>query len=468
MTGIKKTHWLRNTLIVLVACAVAGTALAAILFRSGENRTYVSTSILFSFDGAAEGKAPNGYPFDMNGILQDSVLDEALEASGLSGVYTAEQLRENMNVTGEYPPKMAELMTVYVSLLDTNADFQTALQDYHATQYTVLLYNDFDRSISRAKLNELLGNIVTAFRAHFAKTYSLGLAETEPIENLPEYDYAQQLEAISGSVSQQSRYAAEMAAKAPDFMVDQMGFGDIVVRYENLGSDINRLNATVMLNAVSKDPERLQKRYEMEIRTQKIQLDSLTEELKRIEEQVNAYEKDGIIYLSSNGELSVVGSETTGTYDKLVAKRKEVTEKIANINARIAMYQERLDDMTGAAPEEPAGEEEGTTTAAAQEPDEIDMEALKAQVEGQIEALVSKKNAISADFTALLAAYFAQEINEKTISVTAVKYYSPSLLSAAFALKVIKTAGPICAVGFVTCLVLLIRSRRKEEKVRKG
>ena len=54
-------------------------------------------------------------------------------------------------------------------------------------------------------------------------------------------------------------------------------------------NEIDRLNATVTFNAVSKDQERLQKQYEMEIRTQQYQLESLTEELKLIEEQMNAY-----------------------------------------------------------------------------------------------------------------------------------------------------------------------------------
>ena len=56
MTGGKKTHWLRNTLIVLVVCGLAGTALAAALFHKEENRTYASSSIQFSFIRAFEGK----------------------------------------------------------------------------------------------------------------------------------------------------------------------------------------------------------------------------------------------------------------------------------------------------------------------------------------------------------------------------------------------------------------------------
>ena len=459
---MKKTHWLRNTLIVLIICGLAGTILAAILFNGENNRTYAVASLQFAFEGSAEGKAPNGYPFDLSGFSTDEVLDEALEASGLTGTYTADQLRENLTVTGVYPEKIAEQMTKYVSLLDANADNTAAVTDYHPTQYSVVLYNDFDKSIASGKLNELLGNILTAYRAYFAKTYAASLEQTNPIADLPEYDYAQQMEAISESVNQQIRYAKEMKELAKNFRLNNKGFGDIVTRYQNLQSDIDRLNATITLNAVSKDRTRLQKRYEMEIRELQIQLESLTEELKQVETQVNSYDKDGIIYVSANGELNRVGSSASDTYDKLVETRKKISDKIAETNAKIALIQARLDDMTGvAANEKKAGEEEDA--AAVEQLNLRERAKLQSAVEEKISALTTKKDSIVSDFAAMLDAYSAQEINERTLSATAVKYKAPSLISGEFIKKVLKTAGPICTVGFMVCLVLLIRSRRKEE-----
>jgi hypothetical protein len=395
--------------------------------------------------------------------MTDEVLDAALEASGLTGTYTAEQLRENLTVTGVYPEKIAEQMTKYVSLLDANADNQATVTDYHATQYSVVLYNDFDKGISSGKLKELLGNILTAYRTYFAKTYAAKLEQANPIADLPDYDYAQQMDAISESVNQQIRYAKEMKDLAKDFRQDGKGFGDIVTRYQNLESDIDRLNATIILNAVSKDRTRLQKRYEMEIRELTIQLNSLTDELKQIETQVNAYDKDGIIYVSANGNLNRVGTSSSDTYDRLVNTRKKVTDKIAETNAKISLIKARLDDMTGAAEKVKKVTEEDDA-AAVEQLNRRELEALRKTVEAKIETLVTKKDAIVSDFAAMLDAYSAQEINEKTVSVTAVKYKVPGLLSGQFIVKLLKTAGPLCAVGFMVCLVLIIRSRRKEEK----
>ena len=464
MTTAKKTHWLRNTLIVLIICGLVGSVLAAVLLFSETNQTYATAAIQFSFDGAAEGKAPNGYAFDVNGITSDEVLEKALEASGLMGTYTAEEIRGSMNVTGVYPERIAEQMTKYVSLLDTNADMQAALSDYHATKYTVTLYNNFDSNIGSGKLTELLQNILTIYRGHFAKTYSASLETTDAITDLQEYDYAQQLEAIRTGVNQDNRFALEVQELAPEFIQGGRSFGDIAVRYQNLGKDIDRLEATITLNAVSKDRTRLQKRYEMEIRTQGFQLESLTEELKQIEAQVDSFEKDGIIYVSANGALNRVGSSSSDTYDKLVEKRKVISNQIAEINAKVALYQARLDDMTGVAAKASEATDGAEDVTAVEELTAAEKAALRADVEQKLDMLRAKRDDVRNDFAAMLDAYAVREINEKTVSVSELKYKTPSIFSGAFIVKVIKTAGPFCAVGFMVCMVLLIISRRKEEK----
>ncbi len=145
-------------------------------------------------------------------------------------------------------------------------------------------------------------------------------------------------------------------------------------------------------------------------------------------------------------------------------KRKEVTDKIAETNAKIALYQSRLDDMTGVAATAAQATEGAEDLAAAEELTAREKKQLQETVEKKLEALIAKKNEIEADFSAMLEAYTAREINEKTVSVAAVKYKAPTILSGAFAVKAIKTAGPLCAVGFMVCMVMLIISRRKEEK----
>ena len=491
MTTVKKTHWFRNTLIVLVICGIVGVVLAAVNFTAHPERTYASASLQFSFNGAGEGKGPNGYTFSVNGIYSDEVIAKALESSAMESAYTVDQIRDNLVVTAAYPENIVKQMTAYNSLLDANAEQQAALTDYHPTIFSVRLYNDFDSQIPSGQLTSILNHLLEAYRAYFAKYNSASLAQTDPIPDLSEYDYAQQLTAISEASAQQQRYAKEMADKAPDFRQDRKNFDDILVSYEALDSDIGRLNATVALNALSKDRERLQKQYEMEVRTLNRQTEGEQDELKQIEKLVSAYDKDDILYVSTSSAVQKVGSNSSATYDKLVTRKKELTEAIAADQASIAKYEGLLADMT--ASDEKAGEKstpetvdnkedteeksteiqavasetESTDAAAAAEMTAEELEALGNLTERQLKTLQAKKNEVTSQFISMLDAYTAQEVNEQTVSVSSLSYKTPSLMSGTFVIQAIKSAGPLCALGFIVCIALLITSRWKEDRERK-
>ena len=471
MTIVGKKHWLKITLLVLAVCAVAGLVLSVILFNQNPGRTYASASLQFSFNGAGEGKAPNGYPFDVNGIFIEEVLTNALEASGLTGTYTTDQIKENLTITGVYPENIVKQMTAYTSLLDADAEQQATTADYHATQYSVVLYHDFDPKISGDALKTLLNNILDAYRAYFIKTCTFSLEKTDPIPELSEYDYTQQLQAISEAADQQSRFAREMADQAPDFRKDRKGFDDIIVSYDNLKSDIERLNSSITLNTVSKDRDRLQQQYEMEIRTLNRELESTQEEITRIEGLIASYDKDGIVYVSTSGSLRKVSSNASDTYDKLVERRKELTDSIATINADIAKYQALLDDMTSNKTTAKLTETAGQATEMTEEEvstsvdlTEAELKQLTETTEKQIETLTAKKARITSDFKAMLDAYARQEINEHTVLVSGLKYKAPSMLSGAFIVKLIKTAGPICTLGLMVCLAWMVISRWRNRR----
>ena len=91
-------------------------------------------------------------------------------------------------------------------------------------------------------------------------------------------------------------------------------------------------------------------------------------------------------------------------------------------------------------------------------------EAKRLKLESAIQALVTESDTILAEFKAMLQAYSNQKINEQSVTITKYDYRTPSLLSGAFIKKAIMTAGPIMAIGFMVCIVLIVRTRSKEEK----
>ncbi len=486
MTTERKTHWFRNTLITLVICGILGMILAAVLFFLVDpGKTTASALIQFSFDGAADGAGPNGIKITADGLTSDEVIQEALQAEGLEGQYAVEDIRSSITVTGVYPENITKQMTTYESLMDFTANRELSISEYHPTLYRVSLSNQFDKKISQANLEGLLKNILEGFRNYFTNHYSYTFSPMENMEEyLSSYDYVQQLDIIEDWINEEELYAQEMYEKEPLFLLNGKGFNDIYVQLENLiNSDISRLSSTITMNALTRDTERLVTQYQFEIREQNIKLEKQETRLEHVDELLASYEKNEIIYLSTADSLTKIDGNSSETYDALVQERKNVSDGITQIKSRIETYQLKLSDLlkntarqtvqpvpentmqTGETEDEAeqalpkmTDEELARTAAAAEEASAYQVAAL----ERDIRTLLGKLDAVNKTFTEMLRAYNEQELNEATISIFSYRYDIPKVLSGAFIKQVIKCAGPLCAVGFMVCMVLLIRSRKKE------
>lgn len=464
---MRKKHWLKITLITLVFCAVAGLILSVVLFYTNPERTSAYSSIQFSFIGAAEGMAPNGYRFDLSGFTSEQVLTAALEDAELSDKYTTDQIRENLLVSGVYPENIVQQMTGYESLLTGDAG-KISVADYHATLYSVTLYNDFDKKISQNDLEKLLESIMTEFRMQFEKTYSYLLAEDSLLENLESYDYPQQLELLQSSISRYEAFATQMAEEHPEFLLNGEGFGDIAMRYETLRtSDLERVSGIVTMNALSQDKERIISQYENRIKVLQIQLKELEQEAKDTESLISQYSKDDIIYVSTAEALQRVSGNSTQTYDDLIIARREIEENISDLNKELAQTQLKLADIRG---EETAAEDETASDIVQQVSavSEDEYEAQKTVVEKNISVALKKLNAITESFSVTMKAYSKQEMNDNTVAITKVKYDTPKLLSGAFVKQAIKTAGPVCVLGLMICVAIMINSQRRAKKKANG
>ena len=498
MTKLQKTHWFRNTLIVLIICGIVGTVLAGWQFLSHPDASVANATLQFSFEGSADGLAPNGNAFDVAELTSDAVLSDALETAGMSDKYTPEQLRTWLTVNGSYPEKMIEQASDTSSLLSGGSP-ELDILNYRPTVFTVSLSNGLDPSMTQADQKALLQNIMEAYTRFFAAHYSENMDLTETAYDLSGYDYPQMLDIVALSMTQKARFAEELYARKPSFKYQGKSFSDISTRLNNLiGSELARLNASVTMNALTKDTGRLLTQYQYEIESLNNQLAFQQERLEKLDKLIEAYNKNEVIYLSTAGSVTRIEGDANATYNKLVAARKTVTENITALNREVSVNLLRMADLAGgtaeseksdsaeaAAPEseasadsaaEPAaGETQDTSALTAMTEEEIAAAAAAAQeaiarqtasLEKSIDALILRRDAVFADFQAMLKAYNDQEINENTLTVRYGRFYAPSLLSGAFIKKVLKTAGPFCAVGFMVCMVLLIRSRRKEEKSR--
>ena len=497
----QKTHWLRNTLCVLIACGILGTILSAVLFLADPEKPFASASVQFSFDGAAEGIAPNGYAFGISAVASDEVLEKALADAEMSDRYTVEAIRGQIETSGVYPDDIVKQMMTYESLLDFSANRTLTLSDYHPTLYTVKLNNGFDPKISKSDLEKLLHAIMDSYKAYFSEVYTAGKNAVQIGYNLEEYDYPQQLTILSRTMEDAIAYADEMYEKEPALRLNGQGFNDISVRLHSLiDTDISKLSADITMNALTKNTSRLITQYNYEIRSLTNELNKKNDQLARLDALIASYDKNEIIYLSTADSLTKIDGNSSETYDSLVASRREVADEITTINSQIANYRLLLADLS----KEDTAEEASKTTAAAatssvvstgtesdsiESPEgdssteeitvpELTQEELEAMVkaaeensakqiaalETNIAAVVAKREAVMKDFADLIQLYNDKYVNDATVSVFGYQYKAPSLLSGAFIKQVIKTAGVFCVIGFIVCMILLIISRRKEEK----
>ncbi len=493
----QKTHWLRNTLCVLIACGILGTILSAVLFLTNPDKTYASASVQFSFDGAAQGTAPNGYSFGISAVSSDEVVEKALEDAGMTDRYSAEAVQGQIETSGVYPEDIVRQMMNYESLLDFSANRELTVSDYHPTLYTVKLYNGFDEKIPKGDLEKLLHAIMDSYKAYFSKVYTAGQNSVSIAYNLEDYDYPQQLTILTTTMEDAIRYADEMYEKEPALRLNGQGFNDISVRLHSLiDTDISKLSADITMNALTKNTSRLITQYDYEIRSLTNQLNKKNDQLTHLDALIASYDKNEIIYLSTADSLTKIDGNSSETYDALVASRREVADEITTINNEISNYRLLLADLIGEDKAEEAEkaaasavvsanaeteetestEDEGAVTEIVvpertqEELEELAKaaeEAARKQIaalETNISTLAAKREAVMKDFADLIRQYNDKYVNDATVSVFGYQYKAPSLLSGAFIVQTIKVAGVFCVIGLIVCLILLIHSRRKEEK----
>ena len=312
----------RNVIMVLLASAVIGLILSVIVFFRNNTRTSVSTNLSFTFDGAQDGIAPNGYRFDVNEISSETILTEAIKNAGMDDRYSAEMLQPCLTVTGVYPKDLISKMTKYNSVTDAASSQALTLTEYHATVFTITLYKDFDEKISKKDLTSLLSSIVTSYRVFFAETYAVKTIDPIDAAFLADYDYFQQLEILNVELTEAQDFATELATSDPAFQQNGKSFNDLALQFGTmLSSDLARLNATITMNSLSKDIDRVKEQYRFEIGELQHRVEIQDKLVESLDVLLSTYGKSGVIYLSTSESINKVDSLSSKTYDQLADLR---------------------------------------------------------------------------------------------------------------------------------------------------
>ena len=438
---------LRLTAAVLVFCFVLGLVIAAIRILSDQTPPRSSSVLEFSFPRSGEGRTPAGTRFDVELLTSDEVIAAGLSRAGLEGRYSVDEVRACLFVDPFYTKDYLERFADFDSLLDFSTEVDVNLTAHQPTQFTVILYDQFGNPASKGELNALLNGIMAAFRDSFIENYHLAYTGGDLFENVSDYDYDQQLSAIRSVLSETASYASALYQNAPSFRYQGSTFNDIVLRLNSLmDTNISSMEADITLNGLTKNLERKKANLEYTLVVLNFRKEAQEELEQKVSAIVTAYEKSQIFYLTNQESFTKINANSSAAYDRLVSAQKSISENITSLKAQISEYEMRLSDLLQ------------YRTAPSVEKARLQL------LQDNTEYMLEKQDRIIADFRAMLEAYNAQMFDESTIMATDAKYTTRSLLSGAYIVQVIKTAGPLCALGLIVCLVRIFVLKRKKAR----
>ena len=408
--------------------------------------SYSSQILQLDFDGASEGTDPNGDAFDAAEFLTDDIIESALIKSELANKYDVEEVKKYISVDNIVPENIVDEINSYESLVSASNGREISSNDYHPIRYSFKLYQDLDSKLSSKNLNKLLGNIVDGYCEKFytvyKKTYEASIYDDLfVVEN---YDYIYQTAVISNKINILSNYARSIYEEHDDFKYDEKSFNDLVLKGNQLNdADISRINNIIILNALSKDLDRLKDYYEYKIETLTKERTKYTSDLNAVSAQLATYKKDSTIYVGSGDNIVKVSSNSEETYNELLAMQISFSNSIASINVQISDCESILQDINNA-----TGSDDEYTL-----------------VKNYINKLGTDYLSLKSTFAQMLDAYNEKYVLNTSLSKGEIKYASNSIVSGSFITRYIKIGAPIILIAlFGICCFYLVRTLKKEKE----
>ena len=455
-TGNKKTpdnkkqtkSNIKKYILLVVAVGIIGIIIAAVkYFGKDKIKRNSAISIEFTYDGAAQNLTPSGEQFSISGLTDDKIIAEALAIEGLSDKYTTDAIRNSMTVSGQYPSDVINQIKDYDSLYDFSESRMVTLNDYYPTIYSIKLYDDFDANISDSAMNKLLNTIVECYKKYFINKYIYAYDATgfESLMDLDKYDFSQRVKVLNYRMNLIEKYAGEMYALNTNFKSKGMSFNDLLLKSRTLKNDsLSNVEATVMTDVLTNSADRLKNQYEYEIKLLENEKTYKTSGLEDIVALIDKYEMDADLYIAANESMVKVDSNSQKTYEELITQKREISERLVNIDSDIEKYQSYLADLNKASYNPYTSKTKN---------EDISKKLIK---------IDEKLKEIEATFKEMMEAYNRTVIDEDSVIIDSARNYSAKLLSGGFIVMAVKCAGPLCIIVLIICALHAAWTERKK------
>lgn len=444
--AVKKSRKIGFTAFVLIVAILLGILLTCLdFFVVHPGATYASGTVELLYTGAAQGLAPNRERFSIEPLCGENVITKALEKTGLAEKYSVEEVQSNLSVSGNYPKEIVRMISDYDSLLDFSAGRTVPISNYYPTSYTAILRSGFSSRISKAALKSLLNAILECYQEEFRNLYSfeLQLDGADELYSVADYDYSQQVSVLNTRLNILSDYAAKLFAEDRNYTYRGNTFQEIETRCRQLAeTEIAALQANLTVNAMTRDAGRLLNQYEYEIEVMQNQVIEKTAQMKEVIGLIADYEKDYTLFLSDGESVLKVESNSTDTYNALVAERLSIADEITELNASISENKMLISDL--------------------KKNQSVSGKTAIADLEADIRSAEQQVNIIFSDLQAMLQDYNNTVMPGNAVTLKAVRSSAPSLFSGAFVARGVKCGGPVILLALILISVSVISKRRRE------
>jgi predicted nuclease with TOPRIM domain len=147
------------------------------------------------------------------------------------------------------------------------------------------------------------------------------------------------------------------------------------------------------------------------------------------------------MFFGSGDAVVKVERNSKDTYEKLIKLKKELAERIVEIDSEIQKYKTYINDMNSAS----------SAT-----------ESMKTLINNQISDAFTRFAEIEELFDGMVSDYNGTLVAEETVNLEKNRFVSGKLFSSGFIVTAIKCAGPLCIIVMIICAFHAFLVERKK------
>lgn len=345
---------------VMIVCMLVGFAFPMLKSELSEKSESVSAVITFTYPNATFGTDPNGDPLDINYLSSSYILNNALRKTRLSTGVPISAIEKNMNIERLLTEQTRQDLEVVEKVInETQKDYEEVknVEYKYENKYIITLSNGFTTDaegknkifLKGNELATLLNNILSSYNEYFYETYldmKLPESNLDSIGN-NSLDYIERLDSVVEMLNNLAEYCNDESRK--DYYLfrskaDGMSLKDVYDCIRLVRDiDVDYLYAYVYYKSATKDKAAMMTRYNYLLRNAQRDLEIISGNIDNNSQLIKEYKNDSITVSMQEQGTGQISSVTTDYYNSLIIDQVENYEKKADINERIANFNDKIE-----------------------------------------------------------------------------------------------------------------------------